>query len=152
LIAEAASPRRLRFDLHTDVQVVMRKVKDIREFLLEAGCNGSSAQQLALAAEEVFVNIASNAWPDGVPGQCRVEVTVITEQGRTHVSLQTEDDGVPFDPLTAPLPDLDAALEDRPMGGLGIFLVKTMTDSQTYRRVGDRNVLLLAKNCAHEDG
>jgi anti-sigma regulatory factor (Ser/Thr protein kinase) len=51
-----------------------------------------------------------------------------------------EDDGQPFNPLLdAPAPDLGAATEERPIGGLGLHMVKKMTRSLTYRREGGRN-------------
>ena len=56
------------------------------------------------------------------------------------------DDGRPFDPLTeAPEPDLESAIEDRPIGGLGVHLVRTMMDEVRYRREEGKNRLTLVK-------
>ena len=61
------------------------------------------------------------------------------------VLLEVEDDGKPFDPLQAPPPDLTLPLEKRPIGGLGIHLIRNLMDEVTYARVGGRNVLKMAK-------
>ena len=55
------------------------------------------------------------------------------------------DNGVPFDPLTAPVPSLDVPAEERPIGGLGVHFIRTVTDSVTYAREGERNVLSMEK-------
>jgi anti-sigma regulatory factor (Ser/Thr protein kinase) len=71
-----------------------------------------------------------------------------------HVSLQTEesdfrievqDDGLPFNPLEHPLPDLSAPLEKRPIGGLGIHMMRKSVDRIEYRRADGKNILVLVK-------
>ncbi len=59
-----------------------------------------------------------------------------------------EDDGIAFDPLIAPPPDLDSDIEDRPIGGLGVYLVKEMMDEVEYARADGRNRVTLVKNVA----
>jgi len=59
--------------------------------------------------------------------------------------LTVSDDGVPFDPLAVAPPDTSLPLEQRPLGGLGIHLVRHLVDEVTYERRGDRNVLTLVK-------
>lgn len=125
----------------------MRKVRSVENFLLDMGCSAASAQQMAVVAEEVFSNIIRDAWPDGTPGHCTVDVEGVAAADTINVTLRTEDDGVAFDPLAAELPDLDALLEDRPIGGVGILLIKTMTDNQSYQRVAGRNILQVSKKC-----
>ncbi|PKL55888.1 MAG: ATP-binding protein, partial [Methanomicrobiales archaeon HGW-Methanomicrobiales-6] len=55
------------------------------------------------------------------------------------------DDGVAFDPLTAPPPPLDVPAEERPIGGLGIHFIRTVMDSVTYARKDGKNVLSMEK-------
>jgi len=59
--------------------------------------------------------------------------------------MEFEDRGREFNPLEVAEPDLETPIEDRQLGGLGIHLVKKMVDVATYRREGDRNILLLRK-------
>jgi len=60
------------------------------------------------------------------------------------LTIEMVDDGKPFDPLTdAPVPDVNAPMEERPIGGLGVFLVRKLMDELTYRREEGRNHLTL---------
>ena len=61
------------------------------------------------------------------------------------LSLTFADRGVPYDPLSAPPPDLSRPLAERAPGGLGLFIVRKTMDAVDYRRDGDRNVLTLTK-------
>ncbi len=97
--------------------------------------------QLRLVLEEILMNVmAHGADGDRLP-QVRLQ---IAQQGSLLV-LEIADDGVAFDPLQAPVPDLDADLDDRPIGGLGVFLVRQLTDSVAYRREAGWNRLSVTK-------
>ena len=65
------------------------------------------------------------------------------------VRLKFSDDGVPYDPLSRPPPDVSMPLEKRPQGGLGIMVVRSLADSVDYERVGDRNVLTVFMSVEH---
>jgi len=147
LTSGEGSPRRLQFELHGDMQQVMERVRSVQAFLLDAGCAAVAAQQMAVVAEEIFVNIVSDAWPGREPGHCSVDVEVISREDSLQVILRTEDDGIAFDPTQAEPPDLEASLDDRPIGGLGIMLVRSMTDTQVYRRTEGHNILEVGKVC-----
>ena len=62
--------------------------------------------------------------------------------------LELSDDGIAFDPLSLPPPDVSLDIEDRLIGGLGVHLIRTMMDSVSYRREGDWNRLLVTKALA----
>lgn len=87
--------------------------------------------KIRLCVEEVEENILNYS------GSTWVEVEVYNENGR--ISISFRDGGVSFDPLAKPDPDINAALEDRPIGGLGIFLCKQMMSSLEYRFVDNCN-------------
>ena len=57
------------------------------------------------------------------------------------MSLQFRDQGAPFDPLSTPAPDLDADILDRPIGGLGLYLIRQIAEEMHYQRVDDCNLL-----------
>lgn len=111
----------------------------IEAHLLGAGVSGPEALQIRLVAEEIVTNIARCAWPEGVDAQFHVELLVQADAAGLHVSLTTIDGGVPFDPTTKAAPDIDAELDDRAIGGLGMFLVREMTDTQHYELVNGEN-------------
>ena len=67
--------------------------------------------------------------------------------GSSGVRMEFVDDGVPYDPLTHVDPDTTAPVEGRPIGGLGILMVKRMASSVTYQRVADRNCLVIERTC-----
>ncbi|MDR2935054.1 MAG: ATP-binding protein [Candidatus Adiutrix sp.] len=96
----------------------------------------SLGPQVELALEELWVNIAGHAYAPDRPG--RIELEAGPAGGGFRLILR--DWGRPFDPFTqAPRPDLEAELPDRPIGGLGVHLVKTLARSCRYRRLGDCN-------------
>jgi anti-sigma regulatory factor (Ser/Thr protein kinase) len=92
--------------------------------------------------EEVLVNIISYAYGDGVAGTIRVSAAVDDER----VTLEFRDSGVAFDPLGRAEPDLDADISDRPVGGLGVFLVKELSTSVAYERRNGENVLTVVRD------
>lgn len=140
--------RQLTFVLPNDLGAVMGKVEDTEAFLRDAGCDDGPAQQVAIVAEEILTNVLQNAWGGGASGHCRVDVVAEGRSDGVLVTLRTQDDGVAFDPLAADAPDLEASLEEREIGGLGIHLIRMMTDDQTYRRIDGLNVLEVVKLCA----
>jgi anti-sigma regulatory factor (Ser/Thr protein kinase) len=139
--------RRLHFELHGDPAGVMAGVESIEAFLHDAGCSAASVQQMAVVAEEILTNIVRDAWPEGEAGHCAVDVTADAGHDGVHVSLRTDDDGVAFDPLQAEAPDIEASLDERSIGGLGILLIRSMTDTQVYQRTGGHNIFEVCKIC-----
>lgn len=98
--------------------------------------------QLELAVEEIFVNIALHAYP---PTGGEVAINCGVEESMMKVTITFTDGGVPFDPLQTSDPDLTIPLDERPIGGLGIFLVKKNVDGISYRRREGKNILTIEK-------
>ena len=110
--------------------------------LLAAGCPAKARLQLSLAAEEVFVNIADYAYGGG-EGEATVSMDV---SGNPPVATVIfSDEGAPHDPLEKQDPDVTLPVDDREIGGLGIFLMKKSVDEVRYRREDGRNLLTLTK-------
>ena len=92
-----------------------------------------------LVLEELGLNIMNYGHDEGLH---EFEVTLTSEADV--LRIEVTDDGRPFDPLNeAPEADLDASVDDRQVGGLGIYLVRTMVDEMSYRREQDKNHLTL---------
>ena len=100
------------------------------------------AYALNLALDEVLTNVISYAYT----GTREHQIDVRVRRAHGIVVAEVEDDGRPFNPLDVPPPDLDAPIEERPIGGLGLHIVRAMMDRVEYRRQGDHNVLTLTKN------
>ena len=122
---------------HESVDDALRHIEaSLEEFGRLERCGDDLAFKLHLIIEE----LALNAMTYG--GAESVQITITTDAEA--VTVEISDDGAAFDPLSeAPEPDLDAALEDRAVGGLGIHLVRTLTDDLSYRWDGERNHLSL---------
>jgi anti-sigma regulatory factor (Ser/Thr protein kinase) len=97
--------------------------------------------EVNVALEEIFCNVVEHAYPDG--GEHVVDVRLELQRGVFRAVVS--DDGVAFDPLAAPEPDVNAPLEERRIGGLGVFLTRKFMDEVSYRREAGRNVLTLSR-------
>ena len=96
--------------------------------------------QVKLVIEELALNVVKHG--GGTGGAAEIEM--VSDPDR--VTIEISDEGRPFDPLTeSPPPDTSSGVEDRPVGGLGVHLVRTLMDEASYRREGGRNHLTLIK-------
>jgi serine/threonine-protein kinase RsbW len=105
---------------------------------MEASLPEQRIDELALLIEEIFMNVCCHAYPDGGQGVVTLTYSV---PAPGELNVEVADQGVEFNPLAAPPPDLTLNLQSRPIGGLGIFLVKALAPSITYRRESDWNRL-----------
>ena len=113
----------------------------LREFWAAAALAPPKMHTFELALEEIFMNIVMHGSQPGIAP--RVEVSL--QRAAESVTMTVEDDGPEFDPLSLPPPDVAARLADRPVGGLGVFLVRKMMDTVSYARVAGRNQLRMSK-------
>ncbi len=109
-----------------------------------AGFAEATVLELRLVAEEVLTNIAKYGFEPGkVPA-----VELLFSFGDEAAVLEFRDRGKAFDPLAHPPPDLDAPLDQRPLGGQGLPLVRALVEEARYVREGPTNVLRLVKRRA----
>ena len=94
-----------------------------------------------LALEEILANVISYAYDKEERGVIDVGCAFITDK---KFSIKVKDQGKLFNPLKLPEPDLALEVDDRPIGGLGVFLAKSVTDEMRYRRIHDHNVLTMS--------
>ena len=114
----------------------------IETTLEEACCSPEMIMTMSIATDEIFSNIARYAYANGGDANIALE---ITDKSRL-ITLTFTDEGKPFDPLTAPEPDITLSAEERKIGGLGIFMVKKMTDEVTYEYKDGKNILRVKKS------
>jgi len=118
-----------------------RLVEFIDGFAEEWHLNPEIIMNINLVLEEAFINVISYAYPD----RLQHEITFRINREQNTLLMEVEDDGIPFNPLEQNEPDRNLPVEDRPVGGLGIFLIKKLMTETNYKRIGGKNILLLKK-------
>lgn len=98
-------------------------------------------RSLNVALDELLQNTIAH----GFAGRQGGVVTIAVELGTDRLTVTLTDDGRPFDPLGTAAPDIARSVEERPVGGLGIHLVRQLMDEVRYQRHADRNVVTLVK-------
>ena len=130
---------RKTLNLHNDVNEVPMLGEWMEVTGEQLGLPMAAVFQLNLALAEAFVNVVDYAYPgkNGMPVQLNMDGT-----GET-LTFTLIDEGEPFDPTTLDEPDTNLSAEERPIGGLGVFLVKQIMDEVRYERQGNRNILTM---------
>lgn len=114
----------------------------VDEQLEALNCPLKAQMQIDIAIDELFGNIAQYAYnPDIGSATVRVEVS----EDPLAVIITFIDGGIPYDPLKADDPDITLSAEDRPLGGLGIYMVKKSMDAITYEYRDGKNILSIKK-------
>ena len=115
----------------------------VDERLERTDCTPKAQMQIAVAVEEIFINIASYAYaPDKGKATVRVEVS----EDPVTVTITFVDHGMPYDPLAREDPNISLPAEQRDAGGLGIFMTKKIMDDVIYEYKDGQNILTLKKN------
>jgi len=121
---------------------LQKSIDFVSSFSQKTGFDLKRTREVELCVEEVLVNIFHYAYP-GTQGE--VAISCRTDPGKS-LLIEIEDAGIPFDILSAGEPDITANIDERQIGGLGIFFVRQLMDRVEYRRRDNKNVLsLLAK-------
>ena len=115
----------------------------IDELLASFAVSMKKRMQLDLVVEEIFVNIAHYAYGEQT-GKAYLQGTVSDEP--TTIELIFCDEGIPYNPLEQKDPNIEASVEERQIGGLGIFLVKKNVDNIAYEYKDGKNILTIKKN------
>ena len=105
-----------------------------------SSCRMKEFLTLQLACEEIVVNITSYAYPEGSDGYLDVII-----QKTDRIVIRFEDGGVPFNPLEHKSPDITLPWKQRPIGGLGIYLLRRKMDDIHYEYVDNKNILTIEK-------
>lgn len=133
----------MKKELHltNDVSQVVALGEWIERLGEELALNPADVFQLNLALEEAVVNVMNYAYP----GQTDMPIvlSVSADEGTDGIVFRLTDNGVPFDPTRAEMPDVTLSAEERNIGGLGIFLVEQLMNRVAYEREGESNVLTM---------
>ena len=121
------------------------KAIDIIDAILNTGEMASLGDEwldIRLVVEEVVVNVENYAYPDATDDYLNVEIM----RDDNSVTLRFSDGGVPFNPLEKEDPDISAPIEQRKIGGLGIYMVINKMDSVDYEYTDGENILTVKKS------
>lgn len=127
--------------LKNDVKAVKVLNDFIKDVNLSLGIDPSLGMSLRLAVEEAVVNVMDYAYPPGTEGEMTIDVDVTADRLRYTLT----DQGMSFAPTDVMRADTTLSVEDRPIGGLGIFLVRNLMDVINYERFEGKNVLTMWK-------
>ena len=112
----------------------------MEQWLEKNSCPSKTIMQISLCVEELFTNVARYAYPDR-----NGEVTFSISCQEDEMTLRMTDSGLPFDPLKQAEPDITLSAGERPIGGLGILIVKKTMDSVRYESRNGQNILTMKK-------
>jgi serine/threonine-protein kinase RsbW len=136
-MGEPASMTRRRFEIPNRSEASAALAPELEAFGLSHGVPLSVLNDLNVVLDELVTNVISYGYADGAEHVIVIDVDVADGA----VVVEVVDDGVAFDPMAEPAPDLRGNLRERRIGGLGIQYVKHLTDSCCYRRVDGKNHL-----------
>lgn len=117
-------------------------ISSIEAILEQIDCPIKAQTQIEVAVDEVFTNIASYAYDDS-DGLVTIDADML--EGEEGIKLTFIDQGKPYNPLEKEDPDITLSAEERPIGGLGIFIVKKTMDDVVYSYENDSNILSIIK-------
>ena len=124
------------------IESISKVTEWIDETLEKLDCAMKAQMQIDVAIDEIFGNIARYAYPDQ-EGSATVKIAF--HEATRVFSITFVDQGIPFDPLSRKDPDTSLGLEEREIGGLGIFLVRKTMDDVSYAFKDGKNILCLRK-------
>lgn len=128
--------------LSNEVDEISKLGAFIDELADQAMIDPALAMSLNLALEEAVTNVVLYAYPEGQAGKVDIQAAVSNGE----VTFVITDSGKAFDPTTEVAEaDITLSAEERPIGGLGVFLVKQIMDTVSYQRSDGKNILTLAK-------
>jgi serine/threonine-protein kinase RsbW len=127
----------------TNERVELARVKEgVDRFATAHGLPSTVLADLQVSLDEVLSNIISYGYADASTHEIVIQLRIA--DGALHAVI--EDDGAPFNPLAAPLADVETDLSKRAVGGLGIRFICALNDEVRYERAGNRNRLSLRRN------
>lgn len=130
------------FVIRNQVKELTAIADKIKQLAQEWNLSEELSMNIDLVIEEALSNIIFYAFPDNDPHEIKVSLTIMDHM----LSIKITDNGIPFNPLTQQQPDITLPAEERPIGGLGIFLISQIMDKMHYSRHKNQNILKLNKS------
>jgi anti-sigma regulatory factor (Ser/Thr protein kinase) len=137
-----AEPGERRIRLPAGLEALETLIPEVETFCADQRLDASAAFALNVALDELVNNVVSYGMGSASDHFLEVRLRVAGDQ----LTVEVEDDGVAFDPFDRPPPDTDLPLDERPIGGLGIEIVRQLMDEARYERHGERNLVTLRRS------
>ena len=134
--------------LKNDLAELERLSNVVDEFGKRHGLPTTALFDLHLALDEILTNVVAYGYDDQDEHEIIVRLAFGGDGNAQRIEVEVEDDGRPFNPLETASPDVQTSVADRPIGGLGIFLVRRVMEDLEYRRQRGKNVLVMRKTLA----
>ena len=125
--------------LRNETEELERMSEEVSAWCKANEISAATEFRVNLTLDEIVSNVIRHGWKDGGEHQLDVRIFLLEDELR----LEVEDDATPFNPLEAPPPDISSPLEERPIGGLGVHLVRQIMDELAYRRLDGKNLLVM---------
>ncbi len=132
-------PHGIRLVIGTERGEVARAHAAFAEFAVARALPDGVRRNLSVVLDELLANTLSH----GLAGRAGGTVSMDVKLAADRLTVTLTDDGAPFDPFSRAAPDTTLSVADRPIGGLGIHLVRQLVDEASYERRGDHNVVVL---------
>jgi anti-sigma regulatory factor (Ser/Thr protein kinase) len=136
---ETGPEARLRVVIGAAISELVPASERVRSFLCDQGVDNAAIFAIETAIEELGTNAIKYAFAPSANGTITIEAIATPKRA----GLLMEDDGNPFNPTEAPVPQVARSLEEMPIGGLGIHLVRALTDAFSYKRINNRNQMMV---------
>jgi sigma-B regulation protein RsbU (phosphoserine phosphatase) len=142
LVVKYLKPTRTEFRIKNELDNISALIKQADEFFAAQGISRQIAYQMDLSLDELLTNTISYGYEDLDEHEIIIRLLF---SDKTLIA-EVHDDGIAFNPLERPEPDLSRNIEERQIGGLGIHLVRTTMDATDYRREDGHNILTIKKH------
>ena len=132
--------------VRNDIKEIDRVCTEVKNFCCSNNIENDKCFDIVIIIDELATNIIKYAFIDG--GDHTFDIIVEKNDEKLHIQLL--DDGIPFDPLKRSNPDTDSSLEERAIGGIGIYFAKQLSEQITYERTESKNRLDIFVNLKKE--
>lgn len=132
-----------KITIKNTIEEVQRAITAFEEFAATHSIPTNIMLKVNIVLDELLSNIVKYSFPDDQEHVIDITLELFTTGKLT---LCLTDEGVPFNPFSAPDPDLSIPLEEREIGGLGILIVKRLMDEYHYKRQANLNITSMIKN------
>jgi len=131
----------MTLEIKNSIDAVPPAIDAATAWLMQRQATSADVWFVSLAIDELVTNSIKYGWTDSLEHVIQVELEIADGQ----LAITVRDDGQPFNPLDVPEPDLSGDIDERQIGGLGIHLLRKVSDAMTYERRDDRNQVVLVK-------